>query len=117
MADTTAEALAGMAKVGKPRVPMGRQGTAFSSPSAKPASGKLRPRNDAKSVDPSMQKKGVRTNVMNAKERLGAAHSIKVAMVKPNDPAAGATLKNAKIIPAVTKRTNDGFGQGMKTSY
>jgi hypothetical protein len=117
MADTASEALAGMAKMGKPRVPMGRAGTAFTSPSAKPASGTLVKKKNAAAADPAAQGQGTRVNVPSKKERLGAAHSIKVNMVKNTDPAAAATQANGRVIPAVTKRTADGFGQGMKTSY
>ena len=108
-------ALAGMAKVGAPRKPMGKEGTAFTAPSAKPASGKLMPRGNKQAADPSVQKVGVRQNrPISAAERQGASHTIVTNIVKQNDPAASLTQANGRIIPAVTKRN---FGGGMQSSY
>ena len=116
MADTTSEALAGMAKVGAPRSPMGREGTKFSSPSAKPASGKARPRGNAAAGDPAMQGQGTRKNV--PVERSGAKHTVVTNIVKQNDPAAGLTQANGRILSAATKRgESSSFNEGIGTSY
>ena len=93
----------------------GREGTKFSSPSAKPAKGKLMPRGNTAAGDPAMSGKGNRVNVpMSAAERNGAAHTIVTNIVKQNSPEAGATLMNAKILPATTKR---GFESGIDSAY
>jgi hypothetical protein len=115
MADIEKEALAGMAKVGAPRSPMGREGTKFSSPSSKPAAGKLRPRGNAAAGDPAYEGQGTRKNV--PVERHGAKHTIITNIVKQNDPAAGLTQANGRVIPSAIKRTADSFGQGIGTSY
>ena len=107
-------ALAGMAKTGAPRKPMGKDALSFTSPSAKPASGKLVTRGGAQAADPAVQGQGTRANVPYAGERQGAAHSIAVNIVKQNDPAAGLTQANGKTIPATTKRN---FGGGVDSSY
>ena len=91
---------------------MGRAGTSFTSPSAKPASGKLMPRKGAQAGDPTMEAKPSRSHKM--AERNGAAHTIITKIVKPNDPAAGMTQANSPIIPPVTHR---GFESGIDSSY
>ena len=107
-------ALAGMAKTGSPRVPMGKEGVAFTSPSANPASGTLVPKKNTAAGDPAVQGQGTRANVPYSGERKGAAHTIAVNIVKQTDPAAGLTQANGRIIPATTKRN---FGGGVDTSY
>ncbi|CAB4122090.1 hypothetical protein UFOVP27_52 [uncultured Caudovirales phage] len=93
----------------------GREGTKFSSPSANPAKGKAVPRANTAAGDPAMTGKGDRANVpMSAAERNGASHTIVTNIVKQNSPEAGATLMNAKVIPAVTKR---GFESGIDSAY
>jgi hypothetical protein len=94
------------------RSSMGRAGTSFTSPSAKPASGKLMPRKGAQAGDPTMEAKPSRSHKM--AERNGAAHTIITKIVKPNDPAAGMTQANSPIIPPVTHR---GFESGIDSSY
>ena len=97
------------------RQAIGREGTKFTSPSAKPAKGKLMPRGPVKNVNPAMSAKASRPNVpMSSAERNGAAHTIITNIVKQNSPEAGATLMNARIIPATTKR---GFESGVDSAY
>jgi hypothetical protein len=97
------------------RSSMGRGGTAFSSPSASPVAGKSMPRNNKQAADPAVEGQKARVNrPITAGERNGAAHTIITNIVKQNDPAAGTTLANSPIIPAVTKR---GFSQGIGSSY
>jgi hypothetical protein len=98
------------------RVTMGAgEGTKFSSPSASPAKGKLMPRGNKQAGDPAMSGKGNRVNVpMSAAERNGAAHTIITNIVKQNSPEAGATLMNAKVLPAATKR---GFESEIASAY
>jgi hypothetical protein len=97
------------------RQSMGRGGTSFSAPSAKPASGKAMPRGNKAAGDPAMSGKGDRANVpMSAAERNGASHTIVTNIVKQNSPEAGATLMNAKVLPAATKR---GFESAVDSAY
>lgn len=97
------------------RSSMGKAGVAFSSPSAKPSKGKLVGRKNTQAGDPAASGKGVRANrpISNA-ERNGATHTVITNIVKPNDPAAGTTLANSRVIPPVTHR---GFQSGIDSSY
>jgi hypothetical protein len=97
------------------RSSMGRAGTAFTAPSAKPASGKLEGRKNTQAGDPAAQGQGTRANrPISAAERNGASHTIVTNIVKPNDPAAGMTMANSPVIPPVTHR---GFESGIDSSY
>ena len=98
------------------RSAMGRGGTAFSDPSAKPASGKLMPKGNRQAGDPTAAGTRVaRTNrPISAAERNGAAHTIVTSIVKNNEPSAGMTLANSPIVPPVMKR---GFQGGVDSSY
>jgi hypothetical protein len=101
------------------RSSMGRSATSFTSPSSSPASGKLMPRGNTQAGDPAVQNQGTRVNrPISASERNGAAHTVIASIVKQNEPSAGATQANGRIIPASTKRSQAGsFGEGMGTSY
>lgn len=93
----------------------GREGTKFSSPSAKPASGKLMPMASTAAGDPTVEAKPSRPNQM-MNERNGAAHTIITNLVKQNSPEAGATMRNARVIPATTKRGGN-FESEVASSY
>jgi hypothetical protein len=94
----------------------GRGGTAFSAPSATPLKGTLEPRKNVQAGDPTAAGTRVaRPNrLMSSAERNGAAHTIVTSIFKPNEPSAGATLANARVIPATTKRN---FSGGLGSSY
>jgi hypothetical protein len=114
--DIAKDSAAYMASQGRETMAAG-EGTKFTSPSAKPASGKLMPRGNKQAGDPTaMGTKASRTNVAAAPggERKGAAYSIKATYMKSTSPEAGMTMSNSPIIPPVTKR---GFSQGIDSSY
>lgn len=92
------------------------EGSKFSSPSASPASGKLMPKGNKQAGDPTAAgTKANRANVpTSAAERNGAAHTVITSYMKQTAPEAGATMMNAKVIPAKTKR---GFASGIDSSY
>ena len=98
------------------RQPEGREETSFSSPSAGPLMGTLEPRKNVQAGDPTAAGTRVaRPNrLMSSVERNGAAHTIVTSILKANEPSAGATLANARIIPATTKRN---FSGGIGSSY
>lgn len=108
-------ALAGSANQG--RVPMGKDGVAFSSPSAEPKSGTLVGKKGAQAGDPAATGVGVRSNVQYAGERKGAAYSIKASYLKQTSPEAGATQANGRIVSPSVIRSKDSFWQGNSTSY
>ena len=92
-------------------------GVSFTNASgAASANTKLEPRNDVQAGDPTAAGTRVaRPNrPMSAAERNGAAHTIVTSIVKQNEPSAGATLANARVIPAATKRS---FSGGIDSSY
>jgi hypothetical protein len=90
----------------------GRDGTKFSSPSATPQNGKPMPMTSSAAGDPAMSGKANRVNVL--AERNGAAHTVITNIVKQTAPEAGATMLNAKILPATTKR---GFESAIDSTY
>lgn len=108
-------ALAGSANQG--RVPMGKEGVAFSSPSAKPQAGTLVPKKNTQAADPSATGVGIRTNVPYVGERKGAAYSIKASYLKQTSPEAAATQANGRIVSPSVVRSKDSFWQGNSTSY
>lgn len=115
------EALAGMAKTGSPRTPMGREGAKFTATSAA-GTGKatLVPKKNSKSADPANPgSKANRQNVPQtpAMERKGAAYTIKGVIHKPTDPAAGMTQANGRIVSAATNRDRSNFDGGAGASY
>ena len=102
------------------RSSMGSEGVKFSSPSAAPVSGTLRPRGNAAAGDPTAS--GTKMNRENVQqtpemERNGAAHTIKGNYMKQTDPAAGATQANGRIVPPSVIRSTQSFDQGIGTSY
>jgi len=88
-------------------------GVSFTNASgAASANTKAVPRGNTQAGDPSAEAKGVRAPMM--AERNGAAHTIITNIVKQNEPAAGATLANARVIPSATPRS---FESGIDSSY
>ena len=115
--DVEKEALAGMAKTGAPRTPMGREGTAFSSPSASPKSGTLVPKGNAAAGDPAVTNQGIRANAPYQGERKGAAYSINASYAPQKEPSAGMTQANGRIVNPSVTRQEDSWREGIDTSY
>lgn len=113
---TPEEALAGMARVGSPRVPMGTSAiTAFAkAPAIPPLRGTMVPKGNAKSADPALGPTSRRGNV--PQERLGAAHMVTFMTPPMIDPAAGATQANGRIIPSSITR-EDSFVDAVSGAY
>jgi hypothetical protein len=102
------------------RSSMGKSGVAFTSPSASPVAGTLRPRTNTAAGDPTAAgTKSNRENVQQtpAMERMGAAHTIKGSYMKQTDPAAGLTQANGRIVSPSVIRSTQSFDQGIGTSY
>lgn len=107
---TPEEAIAGMARVGSPRVPMGNDVIPHVGV-ATPLRGTEVPKTgNAKGGVPFEGPKAVRSNI--EQERLGASHTVSVVTPPMIDPAAGATQANGKIIPSAISR-EDSFGDGL----
>jgi len=117
-------ALAGMAKTGAPRVPMGTTAVDSASyPSATDTgSATLVPKGNSKSVDPAAGGKANRSNVLSpavgrGPERNGARYSVSVNTVIPTAPEASSTQASGRIIAPSTNRSRSVFDDGMGSSY
>jgi hypothetical protein len=112
---TPEEALAGMARIGSPRVPMGNSAiTDFAhAPAVPPLRGTLTPKGGAQAGDPTPPT-GVRGQVM--QESLGASYRIKAVTPPMMSPEAGPTTANGKVVPSSLKR-QDSFGDGASGAY
>jgi hypothetical protein len=113
---TPEEALAGMARIGSPREPMGMAGFSFSAPSASPETGTIMPKGHSKSVDPSVMNTGPGTRPYAAYDRNGAHYGVAVMYRATMDPSAGQTQANARIVPSVAMRSNPNFAMGIEAS-
>ena len=109
------EALAGMARVGNPRMPMGMSAYTLSAP-VPPERGTLMPKGHSKSVDPTVMNAGPGTRTFGPYDRNGAHYGVSVMCCALVDPAAGATQANAKIVPSVAMRSAPNFYMGMQAS-
>ena len=112
---TPEEALAGMARVGSPRVPMGND--AIPSPNVRPAMrGTLVPKaGEIKGGSSAWEgTTGHRANV--AQESLGASYKVNVSTPPMTSPEAGATTANGKIVPSAINREGS-FGDGINGAY
>lgn len=114
------EALAGMAKTGAPRVPMGDSAyTDVSVPSATDTgNATLVERGHGKSVDPTATgSSGVAHRQATEVERLGAAYGITVSVDAPVRPEAAATQGNGRMFKSAIQRSRPSFNEGIDTSY
>lgn len=108
------EALAGMARIGAPRQPMGNQAYALTGG---PMTGKavMVPRRNVQAGDPTgMGTKANRT--YGSANRNGARYGINVAYAPPMSIEAAATQANGRIVPCCTNRDRVNFDQGLLAS-
>lgn len=109
------EALAGMARVGSPRVPMGNSAFVASFPSASPERGIVMSKKHSKSVDPAVMNTGAGVHRYGSYDRNGAHYGVPVMFSASVDPAAGLTQANAKIVPSVAMRSAPNFAMGIQS--
>jgi len=109
---TPEEAIAGMARVGSPRVPMGNS-VITDARSIPPLRGTLVPRGNTAAGD-MYGPTGSRANVM--QESLGASYRVTAFTPPMTSPEAGATQANGRIIPSAIQRM-DSFGDGINGAY
>jgi hypothetical protein len=102
---TSDEAMEQSAYMGSARVPVG------ATPEFQ---GTMMPRNNTQAADPSDP--GSKQNRVNI-ERLGATYRVTAKMGVSIDPAAGATMASARIVPSIQGRVNPNFDSGMQQSY
>lgn len=113
---TPEEALAGMALVGSPRVPMGTSVLDnIRNVAVRPAlKGTLVPRGGAQAGEPGWAT-GIRQNIPQS-ESLGAAYRIGAIVPPLTCPSAGATQANGRIVPPSVSR-EDSWGDGINGAY
>lgn len=106
---TPEEALAGMARVGSPRIPVGN--SAIESSASPALQGTLVPKKGAQAADPALVPglSGGRNAIIN--ENLGATHAVTVGVPPMTDPAAGATQANGHVVKSSINRA-DSFWDG-----
>lgn len=114
---TPDEALAGMAKVGAPRKPMGTE--AFNASAAPALKGTLVKKKNAQAADPAQQPLANREKIqVNAGvDRLGAQYTVTTGFAPTASPEAGATQANGRVVPSKTMRSRQSFDSGYSTSY
>jgi hypothetical protein len=122
---TPEEALAGMARVGSPRIPMGTSMVHdFVNTSGAPLRGTLTPRGNKQSGGAVYENQTIppaspgtpanRTNI--PQERLGAQYRVSAYVPAPIGPEAAPTQANGRIITsAITREGN--FGDAMGNAY
>lgn len=112
---TPEEALAGMARVGSPRVPMGDSAiTDFANAKGvPPLKGGLIPKQGGQAGDPTPPT-GAKSNV--SQEALGASYRVKAVTPPMMSPEAGATTANGMIVPSNLNR-QDAWGEGVQGAY
>lgn len=119
--DTVDAALAGMAQVGAPRVPMGTSFVANTMYASADIGNQLvRPRGNVQAGDPTMgTPPASRPNVLLGADRLGAKYTVFTNTVVPTAPEAGFTQASGKILPpnTIRSRSIDSFDDGMNSSY
>ena len=116
MHKTSDEHYAEQSAAGSARIPMGSD--IYNVEAVAPEIGTLVPKKNLQAGDPVNpgSKSGRRVPVLNAGgERLGAAYVPK-ATYAVVDPAAGLTMRSARIIPSVAGRATPNFGMGIQTS-
>ena len=116
---TTEEILASAAHSKSPRRYVGMDAAKFTNASGTPEKGNLMPKKNTQASDPTAGGKANRANVSagNAaqSERMGARYNIGVKFPTGHEPAAAATMANAKIVPSVAGRQAPNFGDGMNS--
>lgn len=111
------EALAGMARTGNPRVPMGAAGYTFNDASGAPSKNTtLVPKRGAAAGDPTAMPGQPGTHQYASYDRNGAHYGVVVNYVAQNEPAASATQANGRIIRSVAMKSAPNFYSGASDS-
>lgn len=111
------EALAGMAKVGNPRQPMGTDGYTFNDASGAPSKNTtLVGKKGAQAADPALAPGQPGTHRYAAYDRNGAHYGVVVNYISQTEPAAGATQANGRIVRSVAGKSAPNFSDGASSS-
>jgi hypothetical protein len=104
---TSDEAMEQHAAAGSAKAPLG-------AVAAPVLTGTLIPRKNTQAADPTNP--GSKQNRVNI-ERIGATYRVNANISAQIDPAAGATMANARIVPSIQGRENPNFESGLQSSY
>lgn len=108
------EALAGMARIGAPRVPMGNSVySTVNNASGNPDKGALVPRRNTQAGDLSGR---AGNRVYGSHNRNGARYGIAVSYAAPISPEAAATQANGRVFKSAVDRDRTNFDMGSATS-
>ena len=111
------EALAGMARVGNPRMPMGNDGYTFNDASSVPSKNTtLVAKSHSKDTEPGLMPGQPGTHRYASYDRNGAHYGVVVNYVAQTSPEAGATQANGRIIRSVAAKSSPNFWDGSQTS-
>jgi hypothetical protein len=118
------EALAGMAKTGAPRVPMGTSAIEGANYPSATETGRatLVPRKNTQAGDPYAGPTNRPANILSPSvgtgpERNGARYAVAVNTVIPTAPEAAATQSSGRIVKPSVNRSRKVFDDGMGSSY
>lgn len=118
---TPEEVLASAEHASSPRKFMGFDATKFTNASATPGNTTPVAKKNTQAADPTAGGKANRKNVsagMAAQaDRLGARYTISATFPAPMSPEAGATMRNARVVPSVVGRQAPNFGDAMRENY
>lgn len=120
-ANDPAAALAGMAKVGNPRVPMGNAAYTLQGGYTPSKNTTLRPKGGAQAGDPTPPT-GLRKSVAyplpaGSGDRNGAGYRVVAKFPPHQSPEAGATQANGKVVRSAVNRSQPAFQDGSERSY
>lgn len=111
------EALAGMARTGNPRQPMGTSGFTFNNASGAPSKNTHpMPKNHSKDADPTLAPGQPGTHRYASYDRNGAHYGIVVNYSAQTSPEAGATQANGRIVRSVAAKSAPNFSDGASSS-
>jgi hypothetical protein len=118
---TPEEIIASAAHSKSPRRYMGQDADQFTNVSAQPGNTISAPRKNVQAGDPTIADKANRKNVLAGSaaqsERMGAKYSVSQKFPAGTEPAAAATMANARVIPSVMGRQAPNFTDEMNRSY
>lgn len=119
--DTPEEVLASAAHMSSPRRYVGMDYSGVTNVSGKPLKGKLMPKGNKQSADPTIMNKANRKNVSagtsTQSERMGARYTIGAKFPAVHSVEASATMGNARMVPSSVGRQAPDFNYGAKSGY
>jgi len=120
-ANDPAAALAGMAKVGNPRQPMGNAAYTLQGGYTPSKNTVLRKKGGAQAGDPTpptaVRKTGAYPLPAGSGDRNGAGYRVQAVFPPHQSPEAGFTQANGKVVRSAVNRSQPAFSDGSERSY